>query len=151
MLDIQEQLVLSVRQPWAWLIIRPDLTNPVERAAAYAVGEIKDIENRDWRIPSTMTLPQRVLVHASKGVTKDEWRDAWDWVRHVCPAAWEAGKRNILLGTIPRGGIVGSVEIVDCVARSDSRWFCGEYGFVLRDAQPLPFYPCKGQLKFFKI
>lgn len=48
-----------------------------------------------------------------------------------------------------RGGIVGSVEIVDCVDESDSPWFFGRYGYVLRDPRPLPFWPCKGQLGFF--
>lgn len=27
-------LTLSIRQPWAWLIVRPDITDPRERAAA---------------------------------------------------------------------------------------------------------------------
>jgi hypothetical protein len=48
-----------------------------------------------------------------------------------------------------RGGIVGSVEIVYCVTGSDSPWFMGPYGFVLRNPIILPFQPCKGALKFF--
>jgi hypothetical protein len=31
----------------------------------------------------------------------------------------------------------------------DSRWFFGTYGFVLRDAFPLPLIPFRGQLGFF--
>ena len=50
-----------------------------------------------------------------------------------------------------RGGIVGSVEIVDCVEDSASRWFVGRYGFVLRDPKPLPFVPWKGALGFFGV
>ena len=42
---------LSIRQPWAWLIVRPDLTDPAERAAAFAAGEIKDVESRFPKIP----------------------------------------------------------------------------------------------------
>ena len=53
--------------------------------------------------------------------------------------------------TIERGGIIGSVEIVDCVSVSNSRWYMGEWGFVLRDPQPLPFTPWKGQLSFFDV
>jgi len=52
---------------------------------------------------------------------------------------------------IERGGIIGSVEIVDCVTESNSRWFMGRYGFVLRDPKPLPFIPWKGQLGFFDV
>lgn len=49
------------------------------------------------------------------------------------------------------GGIVGVATIIDCVTSSDSKWFMGKYGFVLADAKPLPFVPCKGQLNFFDI
>jgi len=124
-------LVISVRQPWAWLIMNAG----------------KDIENRTWRTD----VRGRVLIHAAKGVTKDEWRVAWEWVRERVPAAWDKGCAEIEAGSIERGGIIGSVEIVDCVRRSDSPWFVGPYGFVLRDPRPLPFQPCRGQLGFFRI
>ena len=52
---------------------------------------------------------------------------------------------------LARGGIVGSVEIVDCVEDSDSPWFIGRYGFVLRDPRPMPFVPWKGALGFFGV
>lgn len=126
-----DSLVISVRQPWAWLILNAG----------------KDIENRNW----STKIRGRVLIHAAKGVTKDEWRASWCWVREFCPDAWDKGCREIEAGTIERGGIVGSVEIVDCVDRSDSPWFCGKYGVVLQNPQPLPFYPYRGQLGFFKI
>jgi hypothetical protein len=45
---------------------------------------------------------------------------------------------------------VGSVEIVDCVTVSDSPWFDGRYGFVLRNPEPLPFRPMRGALGFFR-
>ena len=124
-------LALSVRQPWAWLILHAG----------------KDIENRTW----PTKVRGRVLIHAAKGVTKDEWRSSWDWVRRNCPEAWEKGNREIQAGTIERGGIVGSVEIIDCVANSPSRWFVGDHGFVMQNPQPLPFYPYKGQLGFFQV
>lgn len=81
----------------------------------------KDIENRDWQT----RFRGRVLIHASK--------------------TGEEGARI----DMPRGGIVGHVEIVDCVDRSDSEWFFGKFGFVLRDPRPLPLIPCKGMLGFF--
>lgn len=52
---------------------------------------------------------------------------------------------------LERGGIVGSVEIVNLVTESKSKWFSGPYGFVLRDPQPLPFRPCKGALGLFHV
>jgi len=54
---------------------------------------------------------------------------------------------------LPRGGIIGSVNLVDCVGRdkTDSPWFQGAYGFVLRDPKPLDFLPFKGRLGFFDV
>jgi len=121
---------LSIRQPWAWLIIHGG----------------KDIENRDW----PTKFRGRVLVHAAKGMTRDEWSDAWGF-SHGSGANPKAVESGLTFGNIDRGGIVGSVEIVGCVTGSDSRWFMGHYGFVLRDPKPLPFTPLRGQLGFFDV
>ncbi|MNN95192.1 hypothetical protein D3C81_2139620 [compost metagenome] len=50
-----------------------------------------------------------------------------------------------------RGGIIGSVELVDSLDTSDSPWYMGQKGFLLRDPKPLPFTPIKGQLGFFDV
>lgn len=85
----------------------------------------KDVENRQWRTH----YRGLVLIHAAKGVDADDRAD-------VTP-------------DMPRGGIVGMVTIVDCVTEMDSKWFSGRYGFVLRNARPLVFMPCKGALGIF--
>jgi hypothetical protein len=123
-------IALSIRQPWAWLILNGG----------------KDIENRDW----PTKYRGRILVHAAKGMSSDEWGHAWDFAQGS-GAGPKALERDLTFHTIERGGIVGSVEIVDCVTDSDSRWFVGKYGFVLRDPQPLPFTPWRGQLGFFDV
>ena len=51
---------------------------------------------------------------------------------------------------LKRGGIVGQAVVTDCVPELESPWFFGEFGFVLADAKPLPFQPCKGALGFFR-
>jgi len=115
---------ISIRQPWAWLIIHGG----------------KDIENRTWRT----NVRGRVLIHAAKGMTKREYDEARLF----------AHRQGVILpprSQFERGGIVGSVEIVDCVEESASPWFFGPKGFVLRDPKPLPFRPCRGQLNFFKF
>lgn len=120
-------LALSVRQPWPWAMFHAS----------------KDIENRDW----PTKVRGRVLIHASKGMKREEWADCYHTVRIICPG----------IETIPdaseleRGGIIGEAEIVDCVTESDSPWFFGKYGFVLRNAKPLPFRPYKGHLGFFEV
>lgn len=121
---------LSIRQPWAWLILHGG----------------KDIENRDW--PTKRR--GRVLVHAAKGMTRDEWSHAWTF-SHGTGANPKAHAAGLTFNTIERGGIVGSVEIVGCVEDSDSHWFMGRYGFVLRDPRPMPFVPYRGALGFFGV
>lgn len=138
---------LSIRQPWAWLIIRPDLVDADVRARAAARGEIKTHENRNW----ATKYRGRILVHAAQGMTRAEWEDGMATARH-CGVPAEVLEQHADFKQLQRGGIVGSVQIVDCVECSEpSGWLFGKYGFVLRDSQPLPFTPMKGQLGFFDV
>lgn len=123
---------ISVRQPWAWLIIHGG----------------KDIENRDW----TTNMRGRVLVHASKGVSTEDIESATSIVADMPDVdRLLAGIRSACLDAGQRGGIIGSVEIVDCVLSSPSPWFFGRFGFVLRAPIALPFRPFKGALGFFDV
>lgn len=131
-------MALSIRQPWASLILKAG----------------KDIENRDW----PTKVRGRILVHAAKGMTRYEHEEAIDFAIQAIRARPREGAKPTTLRALgftfddlQRGGIVGSVEVVDCVAISDSPWFMGRYGFVLRDPQPLPFTPFKGRLGFFDV
>lgn len=113
---------LSIRQPWAWLIVQGH----------------KDIENRTWHTK----YRGRFLVHAAQGMTSKEYRFAAAYARQrgvVLPPAEQ----------LQRGGIVGSVELVDSVDHSDSPWYMGEKGFVLRAPYPIEFCPMRGRLGFF--
>jgi hypothetical protein len=52
----------------------------------------------------------------------------------------------------PCGSILGTVEIYGCVTASESPWFCGEYGFLLRDPRPLAVpIPIKGSLGLWEL
>lgn len=114
---------ISIRQPYAWLI---------------ANGH-KDIENRTW----STRFRGRVLIHAGVNYPKRDYRDDFeDYTRQY--GSYPAREEML-------GGIVGVATIVDCVSKSDSPWFFGPYGFVLVDAKPLPFVPCKGVLGFFDV
>lgn len=57
----------------------------------------------------------------------------------------------VKLGDMMRGGIIGSVELVDSLDHSDSPWYMGEKGFLLRDPKPSEFIPLKGRLGFFDV
>ena len=121
-------IALSIRQPWAWHILHSG----------------KDIENRSW----ATSFRGRILVHAGKSCTRDEYENGAD-------PLWDVEDGPMIctppLKELPRGGIVSSVEIVDCVNRSDSMWFSGDFGFVLRDPQVLPFVAFRGALGFFDV
>ncbi len=114
---------LSIRQPWAWLILHAG----------------KDVENREW----PTRFRGRFLIHASKGMTSDEYFDV----------AYQLYGKIVLppFDKLERGGIVGSAELVACINDGASEWFYGPYGFILRDPTPLPFRPYKGQLGFFEV
>lgn len=119
---------LSIKQPWAWLIIHGG----------------KDIENRTWHTK----FRGRFLVHASQGMTGKEYRDAYHWCleNHAITDLILPEPQDL-----ERGGIIGSVELVESVDTSDSAWYMGAKGFVLRDPQMLPFIPLKGRLGFFEV
>lgn len=133
---------LSIRQPWSFLIVRPDIVGEEARRQGYLTGAIKDVENRSRRT----NFRGEFLVHASQGMTVREYEDAYCFLVTVAP--------NIELPPIAdlqRGGIVGAATLADCLDSSDSHWYMGEKALVLRDARPLPFTPCKGALGFFNV
>ncbi len=118
--------VLSVRQPWAYLIV-----------AGY-----KDIENRKWYTNHRGPL----LIHASKAVDPNDFPKQRQWIR-------EAG--SDIPEDLPRGAIVGAATLtevysderddglLDIYDGKNSPWFEGPYGFKMEDAvpfyQPIPY------------
>lgn len=124
--------ILSIRQPWAWAIIHAG----------------KDIENRTWKT----TYRGRFWVHAGQIFSKIENEDFRDTALRV-PGLIMMDHEEFMaidFSRLDRGGIIGSVELVACVENSDSPWFSGPLGFVLRNPKPCDFIPMKGQLGFFK-
>ena len=123
---------LSIMQPWAWLIVNGH----------------KDVENRTWKPWNPdLKFRGRFLVHAGKKIDGGK-RDYDDFREHILD---RHGVNLPHIGDLQLGGIVGMAEIVDCVKAHDSRWFFGEYGFVISRARTLPFMPYKGQLGFFDV
>jgi hypothetical protein len=116
---------ISIVQPWAHLILHHG----------------KDIENRTW----LTRFRGRIAIHASKYVKSQDIDEAQDVLDQVDPQ-WNL-TRMVNSGEIVTGAIIGTVEIVDCVQKSESPWFFGPFGWVLREprilAKPIP---CKGSL-----
>jgi hypothetical protein len=113
--------VIVIRQPWAWLIVHG----------------FKDIENRSWNTRYRGTL----LIQASAALpTKRKLEEIRLFARQ---------RRVELPDDFERGGIVGMVQLQDCVTSSPSRWFEGPVGWVLSKPKKLRFIPLKGQLGLF--
>lgn len=136
MTDDLPRLACSVRQPWAWAIV-------------YGA---KDFENRT---KYTLSLGgyrqaegQRIAVHASKGMTRDEYEDGRAFMARIgvdCPPPWK----------LERGGIIGSAHVVKVVTREAERaavtspWWMGGDGLVLADPRACPLVPATGELGLF--
>lgn len=116
---------ISIRQPWAWLI----------------VNGFKDIENRTWYT----RYRGPVLIHAAKGMTRSEYQVACEFVFSINPDIFMPEFEEL-----ERGGIVGLATITGCTNKETSPWFFGPIGFELADAKPLPFVSLKGRLNFFE-
>lgn len=56
-----------------------------------------------------------------------------------------------LAAALPRGGIIGAADIVDCVTASTSKWFFGPFGLVLANVRACQFVPCLGRLGIFHL
>lgn len=119
---------LSIIQPWAWLIVRPDVRPPAERAFLREVEEFKDVENRTW----ATDVRGWVLVHASASKLAK-----WKWTA----AALFAAKRRVTLPLqleLPRGAFVGAMRVDGCEPFARSPWFTNE-GAAHRIGASVPF------------
>lgn len=131
---------LSFTQPWGWLV---------------AHGH-KDIENRKPGF-SHKSFRGPFLIHAAEKCTAKDFANTLRIVRGVTgePAPF----RIPAYDRQERGGIIGVARMVDIIppwepdGRPPARkWhFPYQWGFVVKDARPLPFIPCGGALGFWKV
>lgn len=125
---------LSVRQPWAHLIVHGP----------------KRVENRT----RNCLYRSEVAIHSSKGMTQTEFHDA---AHFAASLGWRFDGSAIHLGAI-----VGVATIIDCLAPGERRsvqmrvgnppidfrwWDRGQYGICLADVRALKEpVPCLGSL-----
>jgi len=118
---------LSIRQPWAWLIVHRH----------------KTIENRSWHT----NRRGRILIHAGKAIDREATAFLRAGRHPVTGRHWDV----VAPDRFEVGGIVGEAAIVACLRQSDSEWFVGPFGIELAGARPLPFVACRGMLGFFRL
>jgi hypothetical protein len=115
--------VLSVKPFSAWAIIHGG----------------KDVENRSFRTRHR----GRVLIHASNYRSRAELEDDASYVRDLCPD---------MPDEVDSAGIIGSVEIMDCVEDNTSQWAeDGCFHWLLAKPRALPFFECKGWLNVWTL
>lgn len=130
-----ELVAISVRQPWAALL----------------VAGVKTVEIRSWKTQ----IRGSVLIHAAK--TPD--LRAEGWARLNTPELRELA--NLRGGIIGVANLIDCVnyKTQDAFAQDvDSHcnapeWFrdAGLFGFVFQNARPLAYHACPGRTLFFKV
>ena len=127
---------LSIQQPWAQLI----------------VAGIKPIENRDW--PTKFRGP--FLIHAGKR----EDTEGLMWLANKWLTLMSRESDAVIFADVigramnkrlPKGGIIGTAEITDCVTAHPSPFFFGPHGFVIANAREITPVPSRGMLGFFDV
>ncbi|MEO0633766.1 MAG: hypothetical protein AAFY52_06505 [Pseudomonadota bacterium] len=127
-MDDLPRLALSVRQPSAWAII---------------AGH-KPIENRSrGAIRAGLMALGRICLHAAAGLKEEEFRYLY----------WRLGQHGVQCPhplDLPRGAIIGTVEVTGIITESDSEWFGGKAGLTLADPEPIAPVPAPGALGYFE-
>ncbi len=135
---------LSVRQPWASLI----------------VNGVKPVENRAW----SCAYRGRLVIHAGKTWGSDE-EEAYCSLLQIAIDHGDERRQEILsLSRSLLGGFVGSVVMRDCIGVREwyreggaafdgwKSWFVGPYGWAFTGAQAFPFIvPYKGAQGLFRV
>ena len=139
------QIAISIRQPYLWLITRPDVVGDDARAALYKAKEIKDFENRtrDMGNPVKITGSPDVWLHASNTPA-----DEFQLLRLHIQEKFLIRVPD--LAELPRGGICGRAVFDEYVDEHPSIWSAGG-GYPIFSATPCRFVECKGALGFFKL
>jgi len=117
---------LSIRQPWAWLV----------------VNGWKNIENRERRFSHRGPL----LIHAAQWMSVADYDACRIFVDGICD--------HLPLPPITdldRSGIVGQVTVLDCVDHHSSPWFTGPYGLVLAEHVSFPMIRWRGMPGLFEV
>lgn len=133
MSDTLPRFALSVRQPWAWCIIHAG----------------KHLENRSQGALNHMSKSvTHIAIHASTGMTREEYEDLIDHPGLRLPSA--NGAQLPRPDELVRGAIIGHVRIIDRISNSNSPWWCGPRALVLADPVAIHPIPVIGELGFFE-
>jgi hypothetical protein len=128
---IELRRAIAIRQPFAWAVIHGG----------------KDVENHNQRAAFQFkpAIGERVLIHASEGMTAAEYENAAAFMASI-------GVRCPQREALQFGGVIGSAFVHDIVAFSDSLWFRkGATALAFSHARPQPFMPVCGRSGLFWV
>ncbi len=132
-LELECQYALSLKQPWAALVVHG----------------LKTIEVRRW--PTTRR--GRILIHASR--VPDTRAQAWQRLpKHL---EHEAQRHGGIVGAVDLVGCIVYRDLDDFLRDqprhlNEAEWFSsGLYGFTFTSAQVLQFQRCSGWMRFFPV
>ena len=111
---VDQTKAISLRAPWWFAVLH--------------LG--KTIENRRW----STRYRGPILLHASRSFIAADIAADLAAIAIIAPTRQLPEMETLrALG----GHLVGRARIVDCVRDSASPWFCGPFGLVLADIEPL--------------
>lgn len=132
--NVELELALSIKQPWATLVL---------------LG-IKTIEIRQWSTP----LRGRIYLHAGK--VADDRPQGWALVPEAHKSLTDL--RGGVIGSVEITGCLTYASARDFAKnaqlhRNAPSWYRAPrlFGFTLNAPRAVPFYPCPGQVKFFPV
>ncbi len=131
---------LSIKQPWAWLI----------------VAGIKDIENRSWAPPKAFTLPQRIYIHAGLREDRNAYSPGFapndeisDQLTQREIVRWyEAHEARVTHGAIVGEVVVTAVYHDPVALWATNRAYQWHLEGAVQYALPVPY---KGRLGLFEV
>lgn len=120
-------LALSIKQPWAWLI----------------VNGIKTVENRKWYTEHRGGL----LIHASKNQA--------DLERDLATVQEKYGVR-VPREELVFGQVIGMVNLIGCTKepeeKTDRHWHIeNNFAWILREPRLIKPFPYSGRLMLFEV
>lgn len=135
--------VLTVKQPWAFLLI----------------AGLKDVENRNW----PTNYRGELFIHASVEKSFDwdaliwlmeqkRMGEFWTVIRHFgLILKGELEKCKITKHHEEFGAILGSVNLTGCISNSTSPWAMpdSKFHWLVSDAKPITPIPARGSLSIW--
>lgn len=123
------QNVLTIKNPWAYLIIRG----------------LKDVENRSWKT----NYRGKLLIHTSQSPIKFNSFEIFtpDQIKTI-------QTNNIDFNNLINSAIIGEVELIDCIQNSNSIWAeSGQWHWVMKNPiiYTSPILNVKGSLSIWKF